>query len=44
MNILLSGCAGFIGFARINENAHNHKQVYLGFLIGVGTEFFIFYF
>ena len=42
--IALIFCAGCVGFARINENAHNLKQVYLGFLLGVFIEFFIFYF
>jgi len=42
--ITLLFCAGFIGFARVNENAHSLKQVYLGFAVGVGAEFLIFYF
>ena len=42
--ITLLFCAGFIGFARVNENAHSLKQVYLGFVVGVGAEFLIFYF
>ena len=42
--ITLLFCAGFIGFARVNENAHSLKQIYLGFAVGVGAEFLIFYF
>ena len=30
--------AGILGTARINEKAHNHKQVYAGFLIGFLVE------
>ncbi len=26
--------AGLLGFARLNEGAHNHAQIYTGFLIG----------
>ena len=26
--------SAFLGVARINENAHNHTQVYMGFLVG----------
>ena len=26
--------AGILGFARLNEKAHNHAQIYTGFLIG----------
>ena len=37
-------CAGLVGFARVNENAHNLKQAYLGFIIGTCIEFLIFYF
>ncbi|MBC8266405.1 MAG: hypothetical protein H8E84_05510 [Flavobacteriales bacterium] len=37
-------CAGLVGFSRINEKAHNLKQVYLGFVVGVITEFLIFLF
>jgi len=37
-------CAGLVGFARINENAHTLKQVYGGFLVGFCTECLIFYF
>ncbi len=33
--LLLSLLAGIIGHARISLNAHSHKQVYLGFLVGV---------
>jgi hypothetical protein len=33
--ILLSG---ILGVARIQQKAHNHTQVYLGFLLGVGVE------
>lgn len=36
-------CSGFVGFARVNEKAHNLQQVYIGFLIGFLTEFFVFY-
>ena len=42
--ITLLFCAGLVGFARVNENAHSLKQVYLGFVVGVGAEFLIFYF
>ena len=42
--ITLLFCAGLVGFARINEDAHTLKQVYLGFLVGFCTEFLIFYF
>ena len=42
--ITLLFCAGLVGFARVNENAHTLKQVYLGFLVGFCTEFLIFYF
>jgi membrane-associated phospholipid phosphatase len=42
--IALIFCAGCVGFARINENEHNLKQVYCGFLIGAITEFLIFLF
>ena len=42
--ITLLFCAGLVGFARVNENAHNLKQVYLGFIIGTCIEFLIFYF
>jgi membrane-associated phospholipid phosphatase len=42
--ITLLFCAGLIGFARVNENAHNLKQTYLGFIIGTCIEFLIFYF
>lgn len=30
--------AGFLGAARLNENAHNHAQVYCGFLLGLFVE------
>ena len=33
--ILLSG---ILGVARIRQKAHNHTQVYMGFLLGVGVE------
>lgn len=42
--ILLLLCSGLVAYARINENAHTLKQVYLGFLVGACTEFLIFYF
>ena len=42
--ITLLFCAGLVGFARINENAHTLKQVYLGFAVGACTEFLILYF
>ena len=42
--ITLLFCAGLVGFARVNEDAHTLKQVYLGFLVGFCTEFLIFYF
>jgi hypothetical protein len=42
--ITLLFCAGLVGFARVNENEHTLKQVYLGFLVGCCTEFLIFYF
>jgi len=42
--IFLILCAGFVGYARINEGAHNLKQVYMGFLLGVMIEFLIFVF
>ena len=42
--ILLLLCSGLVAYARINENAHTLKQVYLGFLVGFCTEFLIFYF
>ena len=42
--ITLLFCAGLVGFARVNENAHNLKQTYLGFIIGTCIEFLIFYF
>ena len=42
--ITLLFCAGLVGFARVNENAHNLKQAYLGFIIGTCIEFLIFYF
>ena len=32
--ILMVLLSGLLGVARINENAHNHPQVYIGFLIG----------
>ena len=31
LSIFLSG---ILGVARINENAHNHAQIYTGFLLG----------
>ena len=42
--ITLLFCAGLVGFARVNENAHSLKQAYLGFIIGTCIEFLIFYF
>ena len=42
--ILLLLCSGLVAYARINENAHTLKQVYLGFLVGACAEFLIFYF
>ena len=42
--ILLLLCSGLLAYARINENAHTLKQVYLGFLVGACAEFLIFYF
>jgi len=30
--------AGFLGVARLNEKAHNHAQVYCGFLLGLFIE------
>lgn len=27
-------CSGILGVARINEKAHNHLQIYIGFVIG----------
>ena len=42
--ILLLLCSGLVAYARINENAHTLKQVYLGFLVGACVEFLIFYF
>ncbi len=42
--ILLLLCSGLVAYARINENAHTLKQVYLGFLIGACAELLIFYF
>ena len=30
--------AGVLGAARINENAHNHAQIYTGFLVGFFIE------
>ena len=42
--ITLLFCAGLVGFARVNEDAHTLKQVFLGFLVGFCTEFLIFYF
>ena len=42
--ITLLFCAGLVGFARVNENAHNLRQTYLGFIIGTCIEFLIFYF
>ena len=42
--ILLLLCSGLVAYARINENAHTLKQVYLGFLIGACAEFLILYF
>jgi len=32
--------AGILGVARLNERAHNHAQVYAGFLFGFVFEFF----
>ena len=42
--ILLLLCSGLVAYARLNENAHTLKQVYLGFLVGTCAEFLIFYF
>ena len=42
--ILLLLCSGLVAYARINENAHTLKQVYLGFLVGACAEFLICYF
>ena len=42
--ILLLLCSGLVAYARINENAHTLKQVYLGFLVGACAEFLIFYY
>ena len=42
--ILLLLCSGLVAYARINENAHTLKQVYLGFLVGACVEFLFFYF
>ena len=42
--ILLLLCSGLVAYARVNENAHTLKQVYLGFLVGVSSEYLIFYF
>ena len=42
--ILLLLCSGLVAYARINENTHTLKQVYLGFLVGACVEFLIFYF
>ena len=42
--ILLLLCSGLVAYARINENAHTLKQVYLGFLVGACAELLIFYF
>ena len=33
--------SGLLGASRIKEKAHNHSQVYVGFLIGVFIEFFL---
>ena len=35
ISVLASGC---LGVARLNENAHDHKQVYSGFLLGLVAE------
>jgi hypothetical protein len=32
--------AGLIGYARLKTKSHSYKQVYIGFIIGVITEFF----
>jgi len=42
--LLLLFCSGLVAYARINENAHTLKQVYIGFLVGVSAEFLLFYF
>lgn len=33
--IISIACAGLIGYARLNENAHKPSEVYSGFLVGV---------
>ena len=35
--IVLFVMAGFVGFSRLRLNAHNPFQVYLGFLVGMGS-------
>ena len=40
--VILVLCSGLIGFTRIQENAHNLKQVYTGFLFGGCTEYIVF--
>ena len=40
--ILLFTIAGLVGFARLKPNSHSPSQVYVGFLLGVSTELFLF--
>lgn len=32
-------CAGIVGYARLKLNAHDHAQVYVGFLVGLTSMF-----
>ena len=35
--IIVLVLSGLLGTARIYENAHNHAQIYIGFILGVTT-------
>ena len=37
--ILFIVLSGFLAYARLKENAHTHKQLYVGFLVGVIVEY-----
>lgn len=42
--IILILLSGVLGICRINEKAHNHAQVYIGFLLGASIEFMTIFF
>jgi hypothetical protein len=39
--VLFVFLSGVLAFARLNEKAHNHTQVYVGFLLGLIIEILV---